>query len=108
MDYGKNKGILGKTGFLYRFLANLKLIIPLIKDYCTGKYRKVPILSIVGIFFTIIYIINPLDLIPDYLIGIGQIDDAAVLALCLFLLEKDLSEYRKWKASEPSQGEKTK
>lgn len=107
MDQGKNKGALGKTGFLYRLLVNLKLIIPLIKDYFTGKYRKTPFLSIVGILFTILYVINPFDIIPDYLIGIGQIDDAAVLAICLFLLEKDLAEYRKWKIGEASQGGKS-
>lgn len=106
MDYGKNKGISGKTGFLYRLLVNFKLIIPLIKDYFTGRYRKIPFLSIIGILFTILYVVNPFDIIPDYLIGIGQIDDAAVLALCLFLLEKDLAEYRKWKTSESSQREK--
>jgi len=103
MDYGKNKGILGKANFLYRLLVNFKLIIPLIKDYFTGRYRKIPLLSIIGILSTILYVVNPFDIIPDYLIGIGQIDDAAVLALCLFLLEKDLAEYRKWKTIESSQ-----
>ncbi|MDD2389610.1 MAG: DUF1232 domain-containing protein [Desulfobacterales bacterium] len=86
------------------FLDKLKLIIPLIKDYCTGKYRKIPFLSILGIFLAILYIINPLDLIPDYLLGIGQIDDAAVMALCLFLLDRDLEEYKEWKISHPSGG----
>jgi uncharacterized membrane protein YkvA (DUF1232 family) len=106
MDYNKNKGIMGKGGFLYRILANLKLIFPLIKDYYTGKYRKIPFLSILGIFLTILYVINPFDLIPDYLVGIGQIDDGAVIAPCLFLVDKDLEAYRKWKMSEVSQGEK--
>ena len=97
---------MGKGGFLYRILVNLKLIFPLIKDYYTGKYRKIPFLSILGISFTILYVINPFDLIPDYLVGIGQIDDGAVIALCLFLVDKDLKAYRKWKMSEVSQGEK--
>jgi uncharacterized membrane protein YkvA (DUF1232 family) len=108
MVIGNNKGVFWKGSFLYRLLVNFKLIVPLIKDYCTGKYRKIPILSIVAILLTILYLINPFDIIPDYLIGIGQIDDVAVLALCLFLLEKDLSEYRKWKAGESSQGGKLK
>jgi uncharacterized membrane protein YkvA (DUF1232 family) len=101
---GKSGGILGKTGFLYRLLVNLRLIVPLIKDYWTGKYRKIPLLSIIGIFITAFYLINPLDLIPDYLLGIGQIDDALVLALCLFFLEKDLQDYKQWKIAQMSQG----
>jgi len=67
---------------------------------------KIPLLSIIGIFFTAFYLINPSDLIPDYLLGIGQIDDVMVLALCLFLLEKDLRDYKRWRMSQTSQGEK--
>ena len=61
----RTAGTLGKAGLLYRLLLNLKLIIPLIRDYWTGKYRKIPLLSIIGIFFTAFYLINPLDLIPE-------------------------------------------
>jgi len=102
----RTTGTLGKAGLLYRLLFNLKLIIPLIRDYWTGKYRKIPLLSIIGILFAAVYLINPFDLIPDYLLGIGQIDDVLVLALCLFLLEKDLQDYERWKISQSSQGER--
>jgi uncharacterized membrane protein YkvA (DUF1232 family) len=103
---GKTGGTLGKTGLLFRLLANLKLIFPLLKDYWRGEYRKIPLLTIIGILFTAFYLINPLDLIPDYLLGIGQIDDALILALCLFLLEKDLQDYRQWKIGQSSSGKK--
>lgn len=101
----RTTGPLGKAGLLYRLLINLKLIVPLVRDYWTGKYRKIPLLSIIGILFTAFYLINPLDLIPDYLLGIGQIDDVLVLALCVFLLEKDLQDYKRWKISQSSHGE---
>jgi uncharacterized membrane protein YkvA (DUF1232 family) len=34
------------------------------------------------------YIISPIDLIPDYIIGLGQIDDVAILGLSLYFLGK--------------------
>jgi uncharacterized membrane protein YkvA (DUF1232 family) len=43
------------------------------------------------------YIISPIDLIPDYIIGLGQIDDAVILGLSLYFLEKDLGKYKDWK-----------
>ena len=46
---------------------------------------------------TLAYIISPIDLIPDYIIGIGQIDDAVILGLGLYFLEKDLRKYKEWK-----------
>jgi uncharacterized membrane protein YkvA (DUF1232 family) len=45
----------------------------------------------------LIYIISPIDLISDYLIGLGQIDDAAILGLSLYFLEKELRKYKEWK-----------
>jgi uncharacterized membrane protein YkvA (DUF1232 family) len=43
------------------------------------------------------YIISPIDLIPDYILGFGQIDDVFILGLALNFLEKDLTKYREWK-----------
>lgn len=45
----------------------------------------------------LVYIIIPIDLIPDYLIGLGQIDDVAILGLSLYFLEKALRNYKEWK-----------
>lgn len=45
----------------------------------------------------IIYILSPIDIIPDFTLGIGQIDDAVVLLLCLNFMEKDLYKYKEWK-----------
>jgi uncharacterized membrane protein YkvA (DUF1232 family) len=86
-----------KYGFILRVLKDLRLIIPLIKDILSGRYRKIPYGSLLIILFAIIYIINPFDMLPDFILGIGQIDDALILIVCLYLIEKDLSRYREWR-----------
>jgi len=88
-----------KNGLIDRVIEDFLLLGSLIKDYCTGEYRRVPYLSVVAVALTILYVISPVDLIPDYIIGIGQIDDAVVVGLCLYLLEKDLRIYKDWKAN---------
>jgi uncharacterized membrane protein YkvA (DUF1232 family) len=35
--------------------------------------------------------------LPDYIIGLGQIDDAVIFGLSLYFLEKDLRKYKEWK-----------
>ena len=86
-----------RFGLLARLFQNLKLLLPLIKDYWKGNYRDVSIKSIVIFLVGLAYIISPIDLIPDYIIGLGQIDDAAILGLSLYFLEKDLLKYKEWK-----------
>jgi uncharacterized membrane protein YkvA (DUF1232 family) len=71
--------------------------VRLIKDYWKGNYRGVSAKSIIIFAVALAYIFSPLDLIPDYIIGFGQIDDAAILGLALYFLEKDLSKYKQWK-----------
>jgi uncharacterized membrane protein YkvA (DUF1232 family) len=49
----------------------------------------------------LLYVLNPLDLIPDFLPLVGQIDDAAVVAACLLMVRQDLHKYKKWKIGNP-------
>jgi len=86
-----------RLGLLARLFQDLKLLLPMIKDYWKGTYRDLSAKSIVIFAAALAYIISPIDLIPDYIIGLGQIDDAAILGLSLYFLEKDLMKYKEWK-----------
>ncbi|EON91257.1 hypothetical protein MARLIPOL_14590 [Marinobacter lipolyticus SM19] len=85
------------SGKLNRFSADIKLMFAMIRDYWNGNYRDVPWKSIAAIAGALIYVLNPLDVIPDLLFGIGFLDDAGVVALCLKLVESDLHRYAAWK-----------
>ena len=84
-------------GPLHRFIEDGQLLLSVIKDYRSGAFRKIPFGTIAAIVFTLVYVLNPFDLIPDFIPIIGQIDDAAVVAACLILVEHDLQTYKLWK-----------
>ncbi|MBX3730719.1 MAG: DUF1232 domain-containing protein [Candidatus Sumerlaeia bacterium] len=44
-----------------------------------------------------IYFISPIDLIPDFLFGIGYVDDMVVLGYAVTLLRDVLDEYRRYR-----------
>jgi uncharacterized membrane protein YkvA (DUF1232 family) len=87
------------NGPLSRFIEDGKLLISIVKDYWSRAYRQVPYGTIAASAFTLIYVLNPLDLVPDVLPVIGQVDDVAVVSACLLLLEHDLHKYKDWKNS---------
>ncbi len=74
-------------GPLQRFIVDGQLLIAMVKDYWARRYRKVPLGVIGAAVFTLLYVLNPLDLMPDVIPLVGQIDDAAVVAACLMLIE---------------------
>lgn len=82
---------------LRALLEQGRLLLSLVKDYFTGAYREVPYWVIGAGAIALIYVLSPLDAIPDILPGVGFLDDAAVLATCLKLIESELKRYKEWK-----------
>jgi uncharacterized membrane protein YkvA (DUF1232 family) len=64
-------------------IRNLQLAFRLVQDNRVPTWVKVGIPLLVAI-----YILSPIDLIPDVLIGPGQVDDIAVIVLGVTLMTK--------------------
>ena len=82
---------------LISYLDDIKLYFQMLGDVFTGKYKKVPVGTIAAIVGTLLYVLMPQDLIPDYIPGIGYVDDATILGLCLNFTRYDVEEYKKFK-----------
>lgn len=91
---------------LERYTNDLLLLMSLVKDYYQGNYRNIPYKTISAAVVGLLYVINPIDLIPDFIPFVGQIDDALVLKFCLKLMEKDLSKYKTWKDKQAASDDK--
>ena len=96
----KLKEKLKDSSHLERFTKDLMLFMSLIKDYYKGNYRDIPYKTISAGIVGLLYTLNPIDIIPDFIPFIGHIDDALVLSFCLKLIEKDLQKYQTWKKSQ--------
>jgi uncharacterized membrane protein YkvA (DUF1232 family) len=88
-------------GPLGKFVDDFKLLLAVVRDYATGRYRKIPFWTIAAIVAGLLYVLNPFDLIPDFIPFFGQVDDAAVIAACLLMVRQDLHRYKKWKIANP-------
>ncbi len=84
-------------GPLRRLLDDGQLLLALVRDVWGRRYPQVPWWTVSGAAFALLYVLNPLDLVPDALPLIGVLDDAAVVSACLALLEQDLADYRQWR-----------
>lgn len=89
---------LKNEGAISEVFNDLKLMLLLVKDYITGKYRGIPYGSIVAVVAAILYFLSPIDFIPDFILGIGLIDDVFVIGLVLKQFHNDLQKYEKWRS----------
>lgn len=81
-------------------LAVVPAMLSLLKQYAAGTYKKVPYGTVLAIAGALLYLLNPFDLVPDTLPGIGLLDDVAVLKACLGLVSGDLKDFKKWQAEQ--------
>lgn len=77
-----------------------KLLLEILKQYKKGNYNKIPWRSVASITFTLLYVINPLDIIPDILPIVGYVDDISVFMALMRLIEEDLKDFKSWEASQ--------
>ncbi|MFM2168094.1 MAG: hypothetical protein RIS79_2465 [Verrucomicrobiota bacterium] len=98
------KDIEDKLPRLKQFFQQAKIMLSLIKDYAAGRYRETPYWAIAAVALALLYVLNPADLFPDVIPGLGYLDDAAVIAFCLKLVEQDLERYKQWLAAKTAPG----
>ena len=82
-----------KHGALKQFAEDVTLFFAMLKDSFSGKYH-LPFGTITSVIGTLLYIFSPIDIIPDVIPGIGLVDDAAVMTLCLNFIKNDIDGYK--------------
>ena len=91
------KKIFNKVSGLKEYLGPFFSMIELLKDFFSGRYKDIPVWAISAIIVALLYVLSPADFIPDFVPGIGYIDDASVFTYCLSLINKELKKYNNWK-----------
>lgn len=81
---------------LKNIVRYVTVFVRMLKDYASGRYPRLPWKSLLTIIGSILYFINPLDIIPDFIPGIGLIDDLTLLAWVYKNIERDVENYLDW------------
>lgn len=74
------------------------LLWKLAKDTVTGRYRGLKKRNLFLIVAGLMYLVNPMDIVPDFLLAIGFADDVAVLMYVFKKLDKEIKAYEAWRA----------
>jgi len=75
------------------------LIGRMVKANITGAYKIKSVRIFIILLAAIIYFINPIDLIPDFIFGIGLTDDLAVLMWVYHAAAEEIASFRNYENS---------
>lgn len=87
-----------------RVADDLDTAFRLLKSYGQGDYHAVPYRSVLALAAGLVYLVSPLDAIPDLLVTFGFIDDLAVLTLVVGQVRRDLARFRAWEQAQSDTG----
>ena len=85
-----------------RLVNQVKLFFGMVRDYVSLEYRRVPWYTITMAGAALLYFLNPFDFVPDYIPGIGHVDDALIFALAARAIKEDLRKYCMFKGYDPA------
>lgn len=86
-----------QQGQVGRLRGDLDLLLGLCVAWWRGEYRALGSQALLSIVAGLLYFLIPLDAVPDWLPGVGLLDDLAVLAWVLRTWDAELQAYRVWR-----------
>jgi uncharacterized membrane protein YkvA (DUF1232 family) len=69
------------------------------RAYASGEYKAIPWKAVMTILAAIIYFLNPIDLIPDFIPGLGLTDDFSVLLWVYNSVSTEVVKFLEWEKS---------
>lgn len=92
---------LAKEAFKHKgFISKIPVIVRMIKSATKKGGYKPHFKNIIVPGLVLVYLISPIDFLPDFIPVIGVLDDIALLAFAIPLLIAEAEKFVAWEASQ--------
>ncbi len=81
---------------LEKIWNDLTSLCRMVKAWTNGQYKPLPWKTITLALGAAVYFLDPLDLAPDFIPGVGYLDDAAVIGFVVNSIRTDLEKFLLW------------
>ncbi len=89
-------------------------LVRLVQRYISGEYRAIGTGTIVSGLAVLLYVLSPIDLVPDFIPVVGFLDDLSLISWFAGKFQGEILRFREWEtaaagaatgASEPARGD---
>ncbi|EQM67472.1 hypothetical protein L682_22250 [Aquipseudomonas alcaligenes OT 69] len=89
-----------QSGRLGAVKDDLQVLLALCVARLRGQYRDISPKALLSIVAGLVYFLTPVDVIPDWVLGVGLIDDLGVLAWVLKTWSAEIDAFRHWREAQ--------
>jgi uncharacterized membrane protein YkvA (DUF1232 family) len=86
----------GRSGPLGEVVEEFTTLGRLVAAYARGDYRDIPLDSLAMVVAGLVYVVSPIDLIPDTIPIAGYADDAVAVGFIIRQVHHELAAFREW------------
>ena len=95
-----SKIALAKEAFKHKgFIKKIPVIIRMVKSIMSKNGYKPEFKNVILPALVLVYLVSPIDFIPDWIPVIGVLDDLALLAFAMPMLISEAEKFVAWEAS---------
>jgi uncharacterized membrane protein YkvA (DUF1232 family) len=71
-------------------------LVRLVRNYITGDYRQIQTSTIISGLAVLLYVLSPIDLVPDFVPVLGFLDDLSLVSWFMGKFQVEIANYREW------------
>ncbi len=89
-----------RSGPFAAVMDDFRTLVRLVVAYARGNYRDIPPDSLALVVACLVYVVSPLDLLPDAVPVMGYMDDAVVVGWVIKSVREELDAFRAWEVGQ--------
>ena len=87
---------INKNSSLSVVFSPVRLFVDMVRSYQSGEYRNIRRTTILKVIAALIYLVSPIDLVPDFVLGFGFADDIAIVLFVTKTVFEELTRFSDW------------
>lgn len=89
------------SGRFIEFQNQSNTMLRMLKAWYAREYNELSPSAVISLVASAIYIVNPIDLIPDFIPIIGRLDDKIVLGFFIKKFNNEIQKFMAWEDAQP-------
>ncbi|OON69337.1 YkvA family protein [Hymenobacter sp. CRA2] len=74
-------------------------LVRLLRAYINGSYRQIETGTVVSGLAVLLYVLSPIDLVPDFIPVLGFLDDLSLVSWFIGKFQGEIKRFREWEAT---------